>query len=346
MRAQKSAFKLIKTQNAAGHVLCHDLTQIIPGVIKDARFRKGHVVAEQDIPVLLSMGKDTLYIWEKTDGMVHEDEAAARLIALCQNEHMRHAPVKEGKIELLAERDGLFTVDVARLNAVNSIGEIIIATRHTNTAVCAGDVLLGTRVIPLVISGKKLIKAQALTGGDPLARITPWKLKTAAIITTGNEVFHSRIEDSFTPVVNDKLEKYGVKVTTRKVTDDNSVNIQAAILELRQTNPDMILCAGGMSVDPDDRTPAAICAVCSNIITYGAPVLPGSMFMLGYFEDGVPIMGLPGCVMYHKPTIFDLVLPRIVAGIALSRGDFAAMGHGGLCLKCGQCRYPDCAFGK
>ena len=346
MSAEKSAFKLIKTQNATGHVLCHDITQIIPGVIKDARFRKGHVVTEQDIPVLLSMGKDTLYIWEKADGMVHEDEAAAHLIALCQNLHMRPSPVKEGKIELFAERDGLFIVDTERLNAINSLGEMMIATRHSNTAVRAGDILLGARVIPLVISEEALKKAQALAGCEPLARLAPWKLKTTAIVSTGNEVFHSRIEDIFTPVINDKLRKHGVKVTACKVTDDNSGNIQAAILELRQTAPDMILCAGGMSVDPGDQTPAAISAVCSNIITYGAPVLPGSMFMLGYFEDGVPVMGLPACVMYQKPTIFDFVLPRVVAGVPFSRKDFAAMGHGGLCLRCARCRYPDCAFGK
>ena len=326
--------------------MCHDITQIIPGVTKDARFRKGHVVCKEDIPLLLSMGKDNLYVWEEIEGMLHENQAADRLAALCQNRHMQRTPVKEGKIELVADTDGLFTVDTVRLNAVNSIGEIVIATRHTNTAVKTGDVLLGVRVIPLTIAEDTLKKAQALTGAEPLTRIVPWTLKTAAIVTTGNEVFEGRIEDRFTPVVADKLEKYGIKVTASRVTGDNTDNIRAAILELKETAPGMILCTGGMSVDPDDRTPAAIRAACQNIVTYGAPVLPGSMFMLGYFEDSTPVMGLPGCVMYHKPTIFDLVLPRILAGIPLSRTDFTAMGHGGLCLRCGQCSYPNCAFGK
>jgi len=346
MVVKKPAFKLIKTQNAAGHVLCHDITQIIPGVIKDARFRKGHVVTEEDIPVLLSMGKNSLYIWEKTDGMLHEDDAIGRLMALCQNQHMRRTPVKEGKIELFAETDGLFTVDTARLNAVNAIEDIIIATRHGNTAVRAGDVLLGGRVIPLIISEKAIELAEASAGEKPLVTLTPWKLKTAAIVTTGYEVFEGRVADAFTPVVTEKLEKYGVKVTACKVTNDNCDNIKAAILEVKETAPDMILCTGGMSVDPDDRTPDAIRNLCPNIITYGAPVLPGAMFMLGYFEDGSPIMGLPGCVMYQKPTIFDIVLPRVIAGVPLSREDFSAMGNGGLCLRCAECRFPDCAFGK
>ena len=346
MSHEKPAFKLVKTRDAAGLVLCHDITQIVPGVTKDAIFRKGHIVREEDIPVLLSMGKDNLYVWEESGGMLHENQAAERLAALCQNLHMQKTEVKEGKIELLADTDGLFTVDVARLNAVNAIGEIVIATRHTNTAVKAGDLLLGVRVIPLVIPESALEKAEALAGAEPLVSLVPWKLKTAAIVTTGNEVFHGRIQDKFTPVVIDKLEKYGITVTAKKIVGDNADDIKAAILEMKETAPDMILCTGGMSVDPDDRTPAAIFAVCKELVSYGAPVLPGSMFMLGYFEDGVPVMGLPGCVMYHKPTVFDLVLPRVAAGTPLVRADFAAMGHGGLCLRCGQCRYPDCAFGK
>ena len=346
MTAEKPIFKLIKTQNAVGHVLCHDITQIIPGVIKDARFRRGHIVTKEDIPVLLSMGKDSLYIWEKTDGMVHENEAVERLMKLCQNLRMRRTPVKEGKIELTAEADGLFTVDVARLNAVNAIEGIIIATRHGNTAVKAGDVLLGGRVIPLIMPEKALEKAEALAGGEPLTCLTPWELKTAAIVVTGNEVFEGRITDAFTPIVTEKLEKYGVKIIAYKITSDNCDDIKTAILEVKETIPDMILCTGGMSVDPDDRTPDAIRGLCPNVITYGAPVLPGAMFMIGYLNDGIPIMGLPGCVMYEKPTIFDIVLPRVVAGCAPSRENFVSMGYGGLCLRCARCSFPGCAFGK
>jgi len=342
----KPAFKLVKTTDAIGHILCHDLTQIIPGVTKDVKFRKGHIVREQDIPTLLSMGKDNLYIWEERPGTLHENEAAQRLVALCESKYTQRTQVKEGKIELLADIDGLFTVDTARLNAVNSIGEMIIATRHTNTAVKAGDVLLGARVIPLVIAESALKKAQAQAGGQPLVSLTPWKLKTAAIVTTGSEVFEARIQDTFTPVVVEKLKKYDIKITAHKIVGDNADTIREAILEAKETAPDMILCTGGMSVDPDDRTPSAIRAACKEIVCYGAPVLPGSMFMMGYFDDGVPVMGLPGCVMYHKPTVFDLVLPRVIAGVPLSRAEFAAMGHGGLCLRCGQCFYPNCAFGK
>ena len=338
--------KLIKTTDAVGHVLCHDLTQIIPGEFKGARFRKGHVVTEEDIPVLLSMGKENLYVWEMQPGIVHENDAAERLCALCISDGMDRSEVKEGKIELTAARAGLFTVDSKRLRAVNAIDELMIATRHGNTPVQPGDKLCGTRVIPLVIADEKLVQAEQAVGGTPILRILPYKLRTCAIITTGSEVYHGRIEDKFTPVLVEKLAAYGITVTKHTTVDDDTQHIETAIREARAEKPDLILCTGGMSVDPDDNTPGAIKKSGANIVTYGAPVLPGAMLLLGYYDDGTPVLGLPGCVMYAKATVFDLVLPRIAAGVRLKKEDFIEMGEGGLCLGCKPCRYPVCSFGK
>ena len=338
--------KLIRTEEAVGHVLCHDMTQIIPGVYKDARFRKGHIVAEEDIPVLLAMGKENLYVWEKTEGMLHEDEAALRLRDLCISEHMHCTEVKEGKVELIADKDGLFEVDTERLCAVNGIDELMIATRHTNTAVHPGDKLAGMRVIPLVIEEEKLERAEQTAGKRPLLRLTPWKLKTATVITTGSEVAKGLIEDKFTPVVERKLAAFGIRMIRHVLTGDDPERIRVEIVKAHEDGMDLVLCTGGMSVDPDDRTPGAIARSGVKIVTYGAPTLPGAMFCLGYFEDGTPVAGLPGCVMYAKATIFDLVLPRIAAGVALKRSDFVRLGHGGLCLGCDTCHYPACGFGK
>ena len=338
--------KLIRTEDAVGHVLCHDMTQIIPGTYKDARFRKGHIVTQEDVPVLLSMGKENLYVWEKTEGMLHEDEAAQRLRDLCISDHMHCSSVKEGKIELIADEDGLFEVDVERLYAVNDIDELMIATRHTNMAVHKGDKLAGMRVIPLVIEAEKLDRAQKAAGDAPLLRITPWKLKKASIITTGSEVEKGLIEDSFTPVVQRKLSAFGIETVSHCLCGDDKERICKAIKKAHSDGADLICCTGGMSVDPDDRTPGAIADSGVKIVTYGAPTLPGAMFCLGYFEDGTPVMGLPGCVMYAKSTIFDLVLPRIAAGVILQRSDFVRLGHGGLCLGCRECHYPVCPFGK
>lgn len=338
--------KLIRTEDAVGHVLCHDMTQIIKDQYKDARFRKGHIVTEADIPVLLSMGKEHLYVWEMTPGMVHENDAAERLLALCGQENMTRSEIKEGKIELKASCDGLFQVDSQRLIAVNSIEDIMIATRKGNTAVKKGDKLAGMRVIPLIIEEERLRAAEAAAGTAPLLKLLPYVKKTAAIVATGSEVKNGLIQDTFTPVVRDKLTAYGIETVSVLYSGDGVDNVANAIAEARQTGADLILCTGGMSVDPDDNTPGGIRQSGARIVTYGAPVLPGAMFLLGYFEDDTPIMGLPGCVMYAGATIFDLALPRIAAGVEMTRTDFAVMGEGGLCLGCRPCHWPDCPFGR
>lgn len=337
--------KLIKTEEAVGQVLCHDMTQIIPGEYKGPRFCKGHIVTKEDIPVLLSMGKENLYIFEMDENKLHENDAAEILCKICKGKNISRSEVKEGKIELAAEIDGLFTIDREKLSAINSIEELMIATRHGDTAVHKGDKLAGTRVIPLVIEKDKLTQAQDIADNTPILNVLPYTLKTAAVITTGSEVYHGRIEDKFTPVIIEKLKGFGITVTEHLTVDDGIENITSAINSVKG-KVDMILCTGGMSVDPDDNTPGAIKQSGADIITYGAPVLPGAMFLLGYYEDGTPVMGLPGCVMYAKATIFDLVLPRITAEVRLSKADFVAYGEGGLCLGCEQCTYPHCSFGK
>lgn len=338
--------KLIKTEEAVGHVLCHDLTQIIPGVTKDAVFRKGHIVAEEDIPVLLSIGKEHLYVWEKQEGMLHEDEAAEILYGMCKNDNLVPSAPKEGKIEITAGIDGLFCVDEERLEKVNSFGEMMIATRQGNFPVKKGDKLAGTRIIPLVIEEEKMRAAARAAGPEPLLRLLPFGQKKAAIITTGSEVYKGRITDKFGPVIREKLGEYDVEILGQSIMDDKQEEITAEILKWLDNGADMIICTGGMSVDPDDTTPSAIKATGAAVVSYGAPVLPGAMFLLAYYQGEIPVMGLPGCVMYSKRTVFDLVLPRVMAGEKLSKADLAKYGHGGLCLSCPVCTFPNCGFGK
>lgn len=339
--------KQIKTREAVGHVLCHDLTQIIPGEFKGARFKKGHTVTEEDIPVLLSMGKEHLYVWEMHPGMLHEDDAALRLCQLAMGAHMhRNEEIREGKIELFADCAGYFTVDAGRLNAVNSVQDVMLATRKGNTPVKAGDKLAGMRVIPLVIDEKSLEEVEEVAGNTPLLQIYPYTLKAAGIVTTGSEVKNGLIEDAFTPVVTAKLAEYGIETTAQVYSGDGVENIAIAINQIRAKGVDLVLCTGGMSVDPDDNTPGGIKAAGAEIVASGAPVLPGAMFLLGYFADGTPVMGLPGCVMFAGATVFDLILPKVAAGLPVTRAEIVALGDGGLCLGCQPCHWPDCPFGK
>ena len=342
--------KLIKTEDTVGHVLCHDITQIIKGVTKDAVFRKGHIVTEEDIPVLLSVGKENLYVWEKEEGMLHENDAAEILRQICQGEHMHPSDVKEGKIELIADIDGVLKIDREKLRKVNSLGEMMIASRHGDFPVKKGNKLVGTRVIPLVISEEKMQQAKDVTAGGAIFNILPYKKKKAGIVTTGSEVYYHRITDTFTLVIEEKLAEYDIEIGGHEICNDEPQMIENAIRSLLADGCNMIVCTGGMSVDPDDRTPYAIRQVTGEIVSYGAPVLPGAMFLLAYYreegKEAIPVLGLPGCVMYSKRTIFDLVLPRLTADEILAAEDLNILGEGGLCLNCPECTFPNCGFGK
>ena len=309
--------KLIRTEDAAGQVLCHDITQIIPGEFKGARFRKGHIIQPEDIPVLLSIGKENLYVWEKKPGILHEDEAAALLYKAAAGKNIHGTEPKEGKIELIADCDGLLKINREALLAVNRTPQMMIATIHGDLPVKKGQKLAGTRIIPLVIEQEKMDAMQAAAGSEPILNVLPMQAKKFAVITTGSEVFKGRIEDKFTPILVGKLAEYGCEMTFHKVCDDDPAGITTAILEAKEAGCELI---------------------------FGAPVLPGAMFLVSYL-DGVPVCGLPGCVMYAKRTIFDLLLPRLLADDAITAEDIARLGEGGLCLGCAKCHWPNCGFG-
>lgn len=345
--------KEIRTEDAVGYMLCHDLTRIVPGEVKDAAFRKGHIIRQEDIPMLLSMGKEHIFVWDAGEDMMHENDAAAVLCGLSMGAGLRPTEPKEGKIELIAERAGLLKVNTEAMYLVNSTPQMMIASRHGNTEVREGDKVAGTRIIPLVIEKEKMealkARVEAFTGGEKIFSVLPFIHKKVGIVTTGSEVYKGIIEDKFTPVLLRKLSAFDFELIGHELSDDRAEMTSAAIMKLVEAGADMILCSGGMSVDPDDRTPLAIRNTGAEIVCYGAPVLPGAMFMLGYLARGerhIPILGLPGCVMYAGRTIFDLVLPRLMADERLCAEDFYRMGEGGLCLGCKPCTYPNCGFGK
>lgn len=336
--------KSIKVQDAIGTILCHDITQIIPGKFKGVAFKKGHIVIAEDIKVLLSLGKENIYVWEHEEGTLHENDAAIRLKNLTAGEGLIFSDIKEGKIDFIAAEDGLLKVDKEALLELNSLEEIILATLHNNTPVKKGQKVAGTRVIPLVIQEEKIKIAEKLIK-EKIVKIIPIKGKKLGIVTTGSEVYEGRIKDAFGPMIIKKAEEYGCQVLGQTMLPDNLNRITEAINKWISKGAEIVICTGGMSVDPDDVTPIAIKNTGAELITYGAPVLPGAMFLLAYNES-IPILGLPGCVMYSKRTVFDLVLPRILAGERLNKHDIAVLGHGGLCMNCSECRFPNCGFGK
>ena len=337
--------KKINTIDAVGYVLSHDITEIIPGKFKGRAFKKGHVIRKEDIEKLLSLGKDHIYILELMEDDLHENDAALILGDVGKGENIEIGEeIKEGKLDFLAEADGLLKVNVEKLFQLNMLGQMSFATLPQNIPVKKGEKVGAARVIPLVIKKSKMEQVKNITD-EKLINVKAFKNKKVGIVTTGNEVYHGRIIDKFGPVVESKIKEYNCDVIGQIIVPDDKEMIKNAIKTHIDNGAEIIMCTGGMSVDPDDLTPSSIIELGGELITYGSPVLPGSMFLLSYL-NGIPIMGLPGCVMYCKKTVFDLVLPRILAEEKLNVEEIMKYGHGGLCQDCEICRYPNCSFGK
>lgn len=338
--------KTVTVDTAEGMVLCHDLTRIIPGEFKGVGFRKGHIIKKEDIPQLLDMGKKNIYVWDLADGYVHEDEAALRIGKAVGGSGLELSVPREGKVELSANIDGLLKIDLQGLNEINGVQGAILSCLHTNQRVEAGKVVAGTRIIPLVIENSVIEELEdAGRNYYPIIQVKPFHSLKVGIIITGSEVYEGRIQDAFGPVLKRKMEETGSFVLEQVFVSDSVEMIVKAIHSLVEKGADLILAAGGMSVDPDDVTPEGIRQAGSRVVSYGAPVLPGAMFMMAYIGD-IPVMGLPGCVMYRRTSIFDLIYQRVQAGEIIRREDIIALGHGGMCMSCPDCRYPDCSFGK
>jgi hypothetical protein len=344
--------EMIPVQEAEGAILCHDITMIIPGECKGPAFKKGHRVrGPEDIEKLLQLGKEHLYVYKPQPGFLHEEEAAERLALAAGGENILLSAPREGRITFSAARFGLLEVNVPLLEKINRLGLISFATLHTLREVAEGEPLAGVRVIPLVVDEELVLQAEALCAASrkPLLSVLPYRECKIGLVITGSEIYHGRVKDAFGPVLRKKFAHLGCSVLGEKFSSDEVELTKNAILSFVAEGAELIAVTGGMSVDPDDRTPSSIRAAGAEIVSYGAPVLPGSMFLLSYiYTPGgkIPVLGLPGCVMHHGASIFDLIVPRLLAGVTVDESDLAGFGHGSFCSGCAECRFPNCAFGK
>ncbi len=336
----------VRLEDAIGLALSHDLTKIVPKEYKGPIFKKGHIIQEADVAQLLSRGCKHVYVLELSPGEVHEDEAALRLAKACAGHNVELEGPSEGRVNLRAKVDGFVKVKVEVLEMINSIDDLVLSTVHNFTRCTKGMVLAGTRTISLVVDEDKIRNAEDICkrNGSVLDVALPRQYKIGVIIT-GDEVFEGRIEDRMLEAVQKKIEDLGSKVISKEYCPDNAFVIADAIGKLKDQGCEIILASAGMSKDADDVTPAGIKLAGARIESYGAPVLPGSMFLMAYLED-TPILGVPACVIHDKYTILDLILPRILVGERVNKTDIIRLAHGGLCLHCLKCTYPLCTFGK
>lgn len=339
--------KIVNTVEAVGLILCQDITEIVPGVRKGPAFRKGHKVVAEDIPKLLSLGKEHLYVLEEEPGMIHENEAALRLFSAVAGQNLKATPVTEGRIDFIAEIQGLLQIKVDLLRQINAQGQIALATLHTNQAVKQGQKVAGTRVIPLMVKEDVVLEVENLK--SKVIEILPYRSLKVGVVSTGNEIKLGRIQDAFGPVMRQKFSELGCEIIGQTFPGDDSTAIANDIQNFQKQGAEFIVVTGGMSVDPDDCTPKGIRESGASVISYGAPVFPGAMFLLAYLKTEqaeIPVLGLPGCVMYVRASIFDLIVPRLLAGQKVVASDIQNLGHGGFCLGCAECHYPICHFGK
>ncbi|CAI6038187.1 molybdopterin-binding protein [Cohnella sp. JJ-181] len=335
-KPQRTVLREVKVEDAVGLALAHDLTQILPGAFKGRLFSKGHRVTADDIPKLKDIGKEHLYVIELAPGDLHEDDAALRLAAALGGTGILYGEPHEGKVTLKAAAPGLAVIAREVVDEINALGEIALATIVGGRFVQAGEPLAASRAIPLVVPESKIAAAEEIVarykaehgGADPVA-VKPLRRMRAGLLSTGTEVYTGRIADKFGPAVRSKLEAMGSELAEQRFAPDDRQTIVNHLYYFLEQRYDMILVSGGMSVDPDDRTPGAIADAGTDIVSYGTPMLPGSMLLFGYLK-GVPIFGLPGCVMHDPYTSFDVLLPRALAGERITRQEIAAMGYGGL----------------
>jgi hypothetical protein len=360
--------KTIPVEDAIGMVLAHDITEIRKDEFKGRAFKKGHIIKQNDISHLQRLGKEHLFVLNIGDDEIHEDDAAYAMANALMGEGVKiEGEPKEGKINIIAERDGLLKINKDALLEFNMLDDVMCATMHNNTVVKKGQLLAGTRAIPLVV--KKSIVEEAVSiakNSGGVIEVKELRRPKAGVVITGNEVYYGRIKDAFASVIRKKIEAFGGEMVGIYYAPDDEKFIEERLRELIAAGSDLLITTGGMSVDPDDVTRFAIRSLGATDITYGSAVLPGAMFLVAYisaterqsdsataasplhrFTDSpIPVLGIPACGMYHKTTIFDLVLPRVLAGEKIGRHELAELGHGGLCLNCKECNYPICPFGK
>jgi molybdenum cofactor synthesis domain-containing protein len=337
----------IPVEQAVGTHLAHDITEIRPGEYKGPSFRKGHKIAHQDLCHLMRLGKRHLYVLDLEPNQVHEDEAVAELAAALSGPGVTFgAKPKEGKLQLSAAYSGLLKINTEALVEFNLIPDVMCASLHNNVPVSIGQVVAATRAIPLIIDRAVLDRAVGLARREsPLFSVKAYQRLRARLIITGNEVYDGLIEDKFERIVRDKLEAYGASLEETVILPDNRQVIADHTRRFLAAETDLIITTGGMSVDPDDVTRLGIRDAGVDELHYGAAALPGAMGMLAYKEK-VLIVGIPACGLYHKATVFDLLLPQLLAGECPDNHDLARLSIGGLCLDCQVCRYPSCSFGK
>ena len=337
---------ILPIEKAVGKPLAHDITRIIPGKSKGPAFRKGHIVAVDDLPILRDMGKSAVYVFDPDSHYVHEDDAARILADSCQTGGFTVEGPSEGRVNIKARIHGLLKINMELLTHVNGSGTTVFSTVHQNTACFEGMTVAATKIIPVSMEESRFRPiVQEIKNKGPLLKLLPFSRNRIGVVVTGAEVFSGRIKDGSLRILSPKVEALGGEIVSHRICPDREDAIAETINTMAEQGCDVIVTTGGLSVDADDVTLSGIVGSGATLVSYGSPILPGAMFALAYLGD-IVVLGAPAAIFYYKATALDVFLPRAMAGDTITREDIVNLGHGGLCLLCKKCTYPVCPFGK
>lgn len=336
--------KKIKVEDSIGYRLFHDITAMKDG-FKGPLFKRGHIIEEKDVEILLDLGKRYIFVPEENFSEVHEEDCAIRMAECLRIPGVSFEGPSEGKMMMISEVSGMFKIDEKVLRQLNAIPDITVTSLPNHYPVNPGDRLMSMRIVPLFTGEEKIAEFENVLSDKRPVSVEPYRKLSVGIVITGSEVYSGRIPDKFEPIIRAKLKKYPSDIIGVSICDDDTDMIVEAAKKYISEGAGLILFSGGMSVDPDDLTPAAIKAMGAQIITYGVPAQPGNMTLVSYLGD-VPLIGVPGAAIAKPTTVLDAILPQLFCGIRFTEEELINLGDGGLCQSCGSCHFPNCTFGR
>ena len=343
----KTSIPSTPLEKSVGRAIAHDMTRVVPGESKGVAFSRGHVVTAGDVCRLQQMGRFNLYVDQEAPvGFIHEDDAAGAFAErMCGDGVRAEGGPREGRINMVADRDGILVFNESIQRAFNSLQDIIVSSRHEYSLVREGRRVAATRAIPLYLDRNVFGRALSILNGTPLFSVAPLRRADVGLLVTGNEVFKGLIEDRFADVIQAKVAHFGSRISKTLIRPDDAAEIAEAVKELEASGCELIITTAGLSVDPDDVTRSGLVEAGLTDVLYGMPVLPGAMSLVGRIGRA-RVLGVPACALFHKTTSLDLLLPRLLADLPITRSDVARLGNGGMCMECTSCTFPKCPFGR
>lgn len=301
------------------------------------RFRKGHRLTASDLDRIATF-PDDVHTVRLEDSDVHEDDAARLIAAMIRGDNIVTRDPVQSRVNLVAARKGLLRVDPDAVFQINRLPDMSVFTLPDRLPVLPGKIVAGAKITPVAIPESVLNEADALVHSfaTPMIEVKPFIPQLVGVVVS--EGLAEGVRDRFETGLRQKIGWYGSTILRFDYVDENTAAVAASIQHLQTEGATLILTAGGNMMDPFDASISALPQVGADVIRYGAPAHPGSMFWLAWSE--IPIFNVASCSMYSRATVADLVLPWVMAGEQVTADDLARLGYGGLLDRDMAWRFP------